>query len=234
LPYRPRQRLLFLGVVNGLILLHILVYYVFDRRGIGCIDFFGLATFAGKGQITAGTVFLAGLILVTLLLGRVFCGWGCHFALFQDLLVRLLNRIGLRTHFRRSRLELAVPPILLFVTLAYPILVWWNRRGPPDSVTVDLAYPEVWHLLPGVKGVLLILLIDVVVLTLLFGSRAFCRYICPYGLFLKCFHVLSPTRIVKNRDCSGCGSCSSACPTGVPIKYEIERFGVIRGAAEGL
>lgn len=72
--FHPGTRLVFLGVVNGLILLHIVAYYVFDRTDIGCVDFFGLATFAGKGQITAGTVFLGALILVTLVLGRVFCG----------------------------------------------------------------------------------------------------------------------------------------------------------------
>ena len=44
---------------NGIILLHILAYYVFDRKTIGCVDFFGLATFLGIGQVTAGTVFLA-------------------------------------------------------------------------------------------------------------------------------------------------------------------------------
>lgn len=225
--YHPRTRLVFLGVVNAIILVHIVAYYVFDRTGIGCVDFFGLATFAGKGQITAGTIFLGALIVITLCLGRVFCGWGCHFALFQDLLSRFLDRIGVRVPFRRSRLELIVPPLLLFVTLAYPILAWWRHAGLPSSASVDLSYPEVWHLLPGFKGIALILLFDVVALTLLFGGRAFCRYICPYGLFLKPFHALSPMRITKVGNCSGCGSCAKACPMGVPIKYEVETLGVV-------
>lgn len=225
--YHPRTRLVFLGVVNVVILLHIFAYYVLDRREIGCVDFFGLATFVGKGQITAGTVFLAALVVVTLLLGRVFCGWGCHFALFQDLLVKLLQRMGVRTTFRRSRLEFIVPPLLLFVTLLYPILAWWREAGVPTVISANISYPEVWHLLPGVKGVVLILVVDVVVLTLLFGSRAFCRYICPYGLFLKPLHALSPLRVAKVGDCSGCGSCARSCPTGVPIKYEVETFGVV-------
>ncbi len=215
-------------MINALIVLHVVLYYAFDRKAVGCVDFFGLATFLGKGQITAGTVFLGALIVLTLVLGRVFCGWGCHFALFQDLLTRLFDRLGVRVPFRRSRLELVIPPILFFVTLAYPILAWWRHNGVPRSATVDLAYPDVWHLLPGLKGVLLILVFDVVVLTLLFGSRAFCRFLCPYGLFLKPFHALSPVRVVKAGDCSGCGQCARACPTGVPIKHEVETFGVIR------
>ena len=69
----PRKRLFLLGIVNGIILLHIVAYYVLDLEGIGCIDFFGLNTFIGNGQITAGTVFLALTILITLLFGRIFC-----------------------------------------------------------------------------------------------------------------------------------------------------------------
>lgn len=195
---------------------------------MGCVDFFGLATFLGNGQITAGTIFLISVVGITLLVGRVFCGWGCHFALFQDLLTKFFAKIGLRTPFRRSRLEFIVPPILFVITLLYPIVLWWRHAGFPREVTTNLAYPDVWHLLPGVKGVVLILLVDVVLLTALFGSRAFCRFVCPYGLFLKFFHVLSPLRVVKVGSCSDCGACTRACPTGVPIKYEAETFGVVR------
>lgn len=225
--YVPRTRLVFLGAVNGLILVHIIAYYVFGRKGLGCIDFFGLATFAGKGQLTAGTLFLAGLFLLTLLFGRVFCGWGCHFAFFQDFLSHTLNRAGIKIPFRRGRTEFIIPPLLVFITLAYPILVWWRTRGAPKKISVDLSYPDLWHLLPGAKGMLLLLLIDVVLLTLLFGGRAFCRFVCPYGLLLKPLHALSPTRVTKVGDCSGCGSCATACPVGVPLKREIETFEVI-------
>lgn len=224
----PRIRLLFLGALNALIVVHVVLYYAYDRTSIGCVDFFGLATFLGAGEITAGTLFLGGVLLLTLVLGRVFCGWGCHFALFQDLLVRLFGRFGIQAPFRRSRLELVIPPILFLVTLAYPIIAWWRNHGRPADINLNLAYPEVWHLLPGWKGVLLILLVDVVLLTVLFGSRAFCRYVCPYGLLLKAFHALSPVRVVKASACSDCGECARACPTGVPIKFETENFGVIR------
>jgi ferredoxin len=77
------------------------------------------------------------------------------------------------------------------------------------------------------KGIILILIVDVVLLTVLFGSRAFCRYVCPYGLLLKFFHVLAPFRIVKAAACEDCGACTQSCPAGVPIKLEVDRFGLI-------
>lgn len=223
-----RYRLPFLGVVNAVILFHVLAYYVFDRTAIGCVDFFGLATFLANGQMTAGTIFLGAILLLTLLMGRVFCGWGCHFALFQDLLIRVLAKFGVHPPVRRSRLEFVLPPVLFIVTLAYPIIAWWRANGRPNVVTVDLSYPDVWHLLPGLKGVMLILLVDVVLLTLIFGTRAFCRLVCPYGLMLKVFHALSPVRVIRTNACSDCGACSRSCPSGVAIKFEVESFGAIR------
>jgi polyferredoxin len=223
----PKARLWILGVVNALILLHVVLYYAFDHTSVGCIDLFGFSTLVGRGLLTSGSVFFIVLILMTLVFGRVFCGWGCHFALFQDLTTKLLGRIGFRPTFRRSRLELVVPPILFALTMLYPVVAWWRERGRPTNLTADLSYPEVWHLLPGMKGIILILIVDVVLLTVLFGSRAFCRYVCPYGLLLKFFHVLAPFRIVKAAACEDCGACTQSCPAGVPIKLEVDRFGLI-------
>lgn len=226
--FGPRRRLVALAAVNGLIVAHLYVYYKLGNRSIGAVDFHGIASVFTAGTIGAGTVFVVLALVATLLLGRVFCGWGCHFALFQDLLFRLLTRLGLSPPFRRSRLEHVLPPILLFFTLCFPIIAWLQRNGLPSSVRTDLGYPEVWRLLPGLKGVALILLFDVVILTVLFGSRAFCRFLCPYGYVLKWIHAIAPMRVVLRGSCDDCGSCARVCPTAVPIKYELEHFGVIR------
>ena len=226
--FGQNRRLIALACVNGVILAHLYVYYKLDEQTIGAIDFHGVASVLTAGTISAGTIFVATLLVATLLLGRVFCGWGCHFALFQDLLFRLLTRLGLSPPFRRSRLEHVLPPVLLFFTLCFPIIVWLQRNGPPSSLHANLGYPEVWRLLPGVKGVVLILVFDVVVLTILFGSRAFCRFLCPYGYLLKWVHALAPLRVVRKGSCDDCGSCGRVCPTAVPIKYELEHFGVVR------
>jgi hypothetical protein len=37
----PKARLWILGVVNALILLHVVLYYAFDHTSVGCIDLFG-------------------------------------------------------------------------------------------------------------------------------------------------------------------------------------------------
>src|SRR5262245_36529431 len=37
------------------------------------------------GYVNAGAIVFAALILLTLLLGRFFCGWACHVVAYQDL-----------------------------------------------------------------------------------------------------------------------------------------------------
>ena len=58
----------------------------------------------GQGLVNAGFVLFAMLILSTLLLGRFFCGWGCHVVALQDLCTWMLKRAGIRPKPFRSRL----------------------------------------------------------------------------------------------------------------------------------
>jgi polyferredoxin len=82
---------------------------------------------------------------------------------------------------------------LLLVTIGFPVIRYWAEHGAPARLSTDLSYPEVWHLLPGWKGSILMLVVDAVALTLVFGKRAFCRYVCPYGLLLR-HSMQSPQR----------------------------------------
>ena len=49
----------------------------------------------GQGLVNAGFILFAVLILSTLILGRFFCGWGCHVVALQDLCSWMLKKIGL-------------------------------------------------------------------------------------------------------------------------------------------
>ena len=57
-----------------------------------------------NGVITVGAIFVAVALLSTALLGRWFCGWGCHWVAIQDGTAWLLARFGIRPRPFRSRL----------------------------------------------------------------------------------------------------------------------------------
>lgn len=54
----------------------------------------------------------------------------------------------------------------------------------------------------------------VLVVASLFVSRAWCRYVCPWGCLMGQMHRVSRLRVETTEDCTGCGECSSVCRVG--------------------
>lgn len=49
----------------------------------------------------------------------------------------------------------------------------------------------------------------------LFIYRPFCKYFCPFGVFLGFFNKISPFRYKVNTSCNHCGYCERKCKLGL-------------------
>lgn len=49
----------------------------------------------------------------------------------------------------------------------------------------------------------------------LFIFRPFCKYFCPFGVFLGFFNKISPLRYKIDSSCNRCGLCSRKCKMGL-------------------
>lgn len=54
----------------------------------------------------------------------------------------------------------------------------------------------------------------VLVVASLFVSRAWCRYICPWGYVMGCLHRVSRLRVQAKGECDECGTCEHTCRVG--------------------
>ncbi len=61
----------------------------------------------------------------------------------------------------------------------------------------------------------------VVVVASLFVSRAWCRYVCPWGYLMGRLHRVSRLRIEASGDCRTCGSCEKTCRAGAIRKGQV-------------
>src|SRR5262245_11216918 len=80
-----RARVVVQVLVHLVIIGHLLAFYYLGWTRVGGVDiqaFFH--DFLGSGLVSAGVILAAAAFLVTLVLGRVFCGWACHFGGLQD------------------------------------------------------------------------------------------------------------------------------------------------------
>lgn len=214
-----------------LLLLTASLLYLGFWRG-GCICPIGATAAVARGIVhpeLVGTVTLALFLLplaVALAAGRVFCGTVCPQGAVQHLIIH-----------RRAR-YVRVPRILDRVLRWIPVALvlataWIALRGPLNLVCrLDpfvTAFHEAEALIrkglalcgaawaePGAVGVG-----DFAAWAFLAGAlavcavipRAFCRYVCPYGVLLGvCAKFAFRRRTLAAGRCTGCARCGRACP----------------------
>lgn len=171
------------------------------------------------------SLFTSILILVgiTVILGRVYCGWLCPMYLIFELNNKLR---GILYKFRIKPLNAGFNRIHKYTFLVV---------GAISSLilgvqTLTLAYPpmvlsrEILHLFYfrslgiGATALIILLLFELAI-----SQRAWCRYFCPGGAV---WSLLGARRMVRvrldSKLCDDCGKCNLACEFGLnPMKGEM-------------
>ena len=169
----------------------------------------------------------AAILLITILWGRVFCGFVCSFGAMQDLL--WLGGKHLPFSVKVPEKADRVLKYLKYAVLLFVVIGVWGFGLFSDTVwspwTVFGAVASPWKGLPAasiifsVGGALLLLTI----IGSLLIERFFCKYLCPLGAI---YSLLSRFRVFKvKRDsvaCSGqCRICAKKCSMSIPLyRYE--------------
>ena len=170
------------------------------------------------------------VLLLTMLLGRVFCSWLCPAGFLFDLGDRLRSFVEKRGFkFRDIKFKHHHKYVLLVVGLFVSLLCGLPLLGyfyPPALMVreshalvygfLDNMWSDDWF---GVRVVLSgasLFLFSIVVFEFFISRRFWCRYMCPggalYALFGR-FRLFRIQRVPAN--CTDCGSCNQACPMGL-------------------
>jgi polyferredoxin len=179
------------------------------RRLRQIIQFVFLAAFAFLlvkalfGRVLGSYVplLVVGLItaVLTLLLGRVWCGWVCPMG---TVLTWTRFRGALERGERLSHRWWAVKYVLLLLILAAallglgpPVLDWMGENAVTSGTAITL-------LLAASVGLNY------------FADLFWCRYLCPLGGALALLSRISPMRRTVRDHCNDCSVCVDACPMG--------------------
>ncbi len=223
---RGRWRALTLTLVYVAMLVHILHWWIAGRT-LSPVEPSEAMQTLEQGLVNAGFVFFALAILSTLVLGRWFCGWGCHIVALQDLCTWLLKRAGIRPRPFRSRLLVFVPLLAALYMFVWPtVRRIWHAEPAPVFVAHFLT-DDYWATFPGVTVSLLTFLVCGFLCVVLLGNKGFCTYGCPYGGFFGVADRVAPGRIRVTDDCSGCGHCTAVCTSNVRVHEEVRQYGMV-------
>ena len=226
------RRAIILGIVQVLMLAHI-AQWLWTGNTIKPIEPSDSMDAIKDGVVNAGAIFFAIALLSTAILGRWFCGWGCHIVMLQDLCGWLMKRIGIRPKLFRSRLLLWLPFLLAVYMFIWPIayrlaiapytrpdLTWPGFRG--DFTTTDY-----WATFPGLWMAIPFLLVCGFLTVYLLGAKGYCTYGCPYGGFFAPLDEISPLRIRVTDACTECGHCTAVCTSNVRVHEEVRDFRMV-------
>jgi len=169
-------------------------------------------------------LFVALFLLVTVVLGRVWCGWLCPQTLFNDLAELLAGIFRTKVTPRAARLIEHIVALIVAKLIALDLFCWF--LPPRQVVTGLLDFPD--HQLMLATFLLLTLF---GYLNLILVKRSFCRSYCPYGRFqtaLMDAGTLNLSFLEETRDrCLRCNACVQTCPMGIDIRggFQIECIG---------
>lgn len=172
-------------------------------------------------------VFGIGFLLITMVFGRVWCGWACPQTTLTDLVEWCSRSVRLKVAENRLSGDLWRKTVvhvfsLLLSALVGANLVWYFVE--PQRFFSELSQDSL-HIGAWVSWIVIAL---TTYLDLAFIRRLMCRDFCPYGRFQT---VLADQEtltlhhpVEESYRCIECNSCINVCPMEIDIRegYQIE------------
>ena len=177
--------------------------------------------------LLAALIFVLGFLVITVVLGRVWCGWCCPQTTLSDIAEWTARKFGLKVRHNSLHGSLWKKVLLhaIFLLLAFLVasnLLWYfipPRLFFVQLLTFDLHYAAwITFLLTG----------PLVYLDLALVRRLMCRDFCPYGRIQTAIVDKATLSLhlpeAELERCIECNSCVRNCPMEIDIRhgYQVE------------
>lgn len=166
-------------------------------------------TFASKTLWVPLLLSAVPLTVVAVLGGRLFCSFVCPLNTVLEILPNKKSKVSVYKKW---------PLIALMFTLAVALLA-----GIPSFNMLSPVYALMRILIFGF-GIEAILVLAVVVASMIWGNKIWCRTICPLGAMYGILGSKRLLRVVADENkCIKCGKCDTACSMGTsPCKSDFD------------
>ncbi len=185
-----------------------------------CLCFYGVLEQIFISGSTALIQKIIIIAIITLIFGRLFCGFACPFGFLQELAYKIkkrkkLPKINREIHNKLIYLKYFV--MVGFLLLAYYLSTYAFCNICPIGFVSRLS------------GTLLALFLAILFIVIsYFIPRFFCKYICPLGAFLSIFSIYPIFQLKLNNNCVKCRLCEFKCPMQIEITKNITQRECIR------
>lgn len=157
---------------------------------------------------------IVGIVLLTLVCGRIYCSVICPMGVFQDIIIWIRRKVGgkkFKYTFKKEHKALRygvwaafIVALIAGLQVIVALLAPYSAYG---RIVNSIVSPHGW----AVPVVAVVTLVVIVYLAWTDG-RAYCNSICPVGTtlgFLSRFAIFRP--VIDKSACVGCHSCEKSC-----------------------
>jgi polyferredoxin len=159
------------------------------------------------------------VMLLTIVMGRWFCGWLCAFGAYNDLIYFISKKI-FKGKFKVNEKVDSILKYVKYLVLIFIIIASWTMGSNIlESTSPWDAFGQITNL-STIFSRLLIGFILLVLITIgaAFIERFFCRYLCPLGAVFAITSRLGIAKINKPKDdCGKCRACTINCSMGLRL-----------------
>jgi len=147
-------------------------------------------------------VLFLGLIPITYIYGKVFCGWVCYLGAIQEFLY--IGKIKVLQTEKAQKVMRIIRYVILGILLIQLTItqgIEWSKIGP---------FKVIFNLYsPNITGYVLLVIL---LISSLFIHRPFCKMVCPAGLIFGWVTKIPGASVLGiTQSCAGCKTCNTSC-----------------------
>jgi len=165
----------------------------------------------------ASIVLMVIVLVLSVILGPVFCGWICPLGSLQE----WVGKIGKKLF--KNKYNTMIPEkldrILRYLRYVVLIVVTYATFKSLTLVFVEYdPYYALFNFWTGEVALSALIILIVIILLSLIIERPWCKYLCPYGALLGLFNLISIFKIRRNTNtCIDCKQCTNVCPMNIKV-----------------
>jgi hypothetical protein len=163
---------------------------------------------AGVSALNVGVIVICAVIVLTLVVGRTFCGTICPVGSVQELAYAVpLQKLAIRSTKILEQMRFAI--FVATVIAAIYLIDLMAVTGLYDLFSLTLSASFL-----VAAGILLLSV---------FLYRPVCRILCPFGVLFSLFAEFSVFRLRRTETCISCKKCEKACPAMTAGEHDSKR-----------
>lgn len=192
---------------------------------IGLKDLYLNVINGNYNQIIPDSFVIIILSILTILAGRIFCGWMCIFGALNDWTYIISNKLFKVRYKINPALNNWLKYFKYVILAIIVLLVWTNILNLPSGSSPWDAYGQIFDINNMLSEYLIGTIIFVlIVIGSIFIERFFCRYLCPLGAISAILSKLKIFKVHKEKsECGNCRACTLKCSMGI----DLDRINVV-------